>query len=265
MMNVTGMILGLKHRYEHPVQYAIDIMDENVELNPLIGEYIRFSFTGKIQCVACGRVIKKTYNNGYCYPCFINLAENDLCIVKPHECHYHLGTCRDPQFGEHHCMIPHYVYLAQSSDVKVGITRKNNEVKRWIDQGAVCAIPIAEVPTRKMAGELEFALSQTLPDKTNWRKMLKGDFEPADLMKIREEVFAMFPEEFEQYKIYAEQITEIQYPISQAVTKLQSLSFDKAPIIEGKLIGIKGQYVLLEQGVIHMKKHAGYHIEIAVG
>lgn len=264
-MNVTGMILGLKHQYEHPVQYAVDMKDENIELNPMIGETIRFSFTGKIQCIACGRVIKKTYNNGYCYPCFINLAENDLCIVKPHECHFHLGTCRDPQFGERHCMIPHYVYLAQSSDVKVGITRKNNELKRWIDQGAVRAVPIAEVPTRKIAGELEFALSQNLPDKTNWRKMLKGDFEPVDLIQIRDEVFTMFPDQFEEYKIHVEQVTEIHYPIIASITKLQSFTFDKEPIIEGKLIGIKGQYVLLENGVINMKKHAGYHVNIAVG
>ncbi|WP_153944945.1 DUF2797 domain-containing protein, partial [Acinetobacter baumannii] len=70
-----------------------------------------------------------------------------------------------------HCMIPHYVYLALSSGVKVGLTRKNNEKKRWVDQGAVRAIPIAEVPTRKMAGELEVYLTQYVADKTDWRKM----------------------------------------------------------------------------------------------
>jgi len=260
----AGVLQGLSHRYEHPVAYTIDLSKTSAELNPLIGHEIKLEFLGTIECVACGRKIKKTYNNGYCYPCFVSLPENDLCIVKPHECHYHLGTCRDAGFGDRHCMIPHYVYLALSSDVKVGLTRKHNEIKRWIDQGAVKAIPIAEVPTRKMAGELEYIISQSMPDKTNWRKMLLGEFDDVDLFELRDEVHRRFPAEFEPYKINVAEITEISYPISQKVEKLSSFNLDKEPIIEGKLIGAKGQYLIFQYGVINMKKYAGYHLKLSV-
>lgn len=263
-MQYSGVLQGLSHRYDAPVLYSIQFKEDQVELNSIIGNQIQLQHKGVIECVACGRKIKKTYNSGYCYPCFIGLAENDLCIVKPNECHFHLGTCRDAAFGERHCMIPHYVYLAQSSDIKVGLTRKNNEVRRWIDQGAVQAIPIAELPTRKLAGELEYAISQNLPDKTNWRKMLKGELDEVDLMATREYVFSLFPEEFQQYKLMQSEITEIRYPVSESITKITSFNLDKEPIIEGKLIGIKGQYLLLENGVINMRKHSGYHIHINV-
>lgn len=265
-MQYSGVLHGLTHQYreEEPVQYSLHFKEENIPFNELIGQHIQFAHIGKIECIACGRKIKKTYNSGYCYPCFINLAENDLCIVKPNECHFHLGTCRDPAFGERYCMIPHYVYLAQSSDIKVGLTRKHNERKRWIDQGAVQAIVIAELPTRKLAGELEFALSRQLPDKTNWRKMLKGDLEEVDLLEKRDKAFTLFPEEFQQYQVHDSVLTKIQYPQSDFVTKLTSFNLDKDPIVEGTLIGIKGQYALLSNGVINMRKYAGYHIQVQV-
>lgn len=263
-MQVSGRLHGLSHRYEDPVQYSLSLKENSVELNSLIGQMISLEHSGAIECIACGRKIKKTYNSGYCYPCFISLAENDLCIVKPHECHFDLGTCRDADFGERYCMIPHYVYLAQSSDLKVGLTRKTNELKRWIDQGAVQAIPIAELPTRKLAGELEFAISQLIPDKTNWRKMLKGELAEVNLFEQREFVFTLFPAQFERYKLKDHEITEIRYPIHTPISKLTSFNLDKEPRIEGKLIGIKGQYLLLENGVINMRKHAGYHIQLHV-
>lgn len=263
-MQHVGVLHGLSHHFEHssPVAYALRYKDAEVALNERIGAHIRLEHTGAMECIACGRKIKKTYNSGYCYPCFVNLAENDLCIVRPSDCHYHLGTCRDASFGDRYCMIPHYVYLAQSSDIKVGLTRKHNELKRWIDQGAVQAIPIAELPTRKLAGELELALSKALPDKTNWRKMLKGDLDEIDLLEKREEAFALFPPEFRDYQITHASPTYITYPIEGEVTKLTSFNLEKNPVVEGKLIGIKGQYLLLEQGVVNMRKHAGYHIQM---
>ncbi len=263
-MQYTGILQGLSHRYEEPVRYSINLKEDAVEFNTFIGSTIQLEHKGAIECVSCGRKIKKTYNSGYCYPCFIGLAENDLCIVKPHECHFHLGTCRDAEFGEHHCMIPHYVYLAQSSDIKVGLTRKYNEIRRWIDQGAVQAVPIAELPTRKLAGELEFALSQQLPDKTNWRKMLKGELEEINLIEKRDQVLTLFPQQFQSYMLEKGEVTEIKYPVATNVTKLTSFNLDKEPTIEGKLIGIKGQYLLLENGVVNMRKHAGYHINIKI-
>jgi len=261
-LKLIGQLLELTHQVYQPIQYSLQIGEEKVSLNEAIGRNVKIAFKNEIHCIHCGRKIKKTYNNGSCYPCFIKLPQNDLCIVKPSLCHYAEGTCRDPEFGDHQCNIPHYVYLALSSDVKIGLTRTPNAMKRWVDQGAVQSIPIAELPTRKMAGDLELFLTQHLPDKTNWRKMLKGDIEEKDILQIREEVRNLIPEEYQQYLLDIEEINEFIYPIQEKVTNITSVNLDKQPIFEGKLIGMKGQYLLFDAGVLNVKKYAGYHIEI---
>lgn len=264
-MKTIGHLAKFEHTYENgyePVQYTLVVGNERIDLNPWIGEQIRISFLNEIACTACGRITNKSFNSGYCYPCFKSLPENDLCIVKPHECHYHLGTCRDSSFGDTFCMKPHYVYLALSSDVKVGLTRKTNVPKRWIDQGAIHAIPIAELPTRKMAGELEFVLSQVLPDKTNWRKMLKGEVEMTNLFEVRDTILEHVPMEFRSYLLDETELVELMYPILEELDKIKSISLDKEQIVQGKLIGIKGQYLLMDHGVFHIGKHTGYKVEI---
>ncbi|GAA4713294.1 DUF2797 domain-containing protein [Brevibacillus fulvus] len=264
-MQINGLLHGLVHQYQgkdQPVDYYMQIEQDKLSLNELLGQQVTISYLGQKNCIECGRKTNKTFNNGYCYPCFTTLPVNDLCIVKPHECHFEQGTCRDSSFGETHCMIPHYVYLALSSDVKVGLTRKHNELKRWVDQGAIRAIPIAELPTRRMAGELEYHLSQFMPDKTNWRKMLKGDVREVDLLALREEVYGLFPEPFKAFQYREEEWIEITYPILESLDKITSLSLDKLETIEGKLLGVKAQYLILDNGVFHAKKHAGYQIRV---
>jgi hypothetical protein len=258
-----GFLQGFEHRYENPVQYVLPLGEQHLNMNEFIGDKVHLAFTGKMECVNCGRKIKKTYNSGYCYPCFTKLPENDLCIVKPHECHYHLGTCRDPEFGLSHCMIPHYVYLAISSGVKVGLTRKNNEQKRWVDQGAVRAIPIAEVPDRKTAGELEVYLTQFLADKTDWRKMLKGEVELVDLLQLREEIQEKFPERFQPFILKEDQWNEFVYPVTEKLDKVKAYNLDKQPEIADELIGIKGQYLMFKNGVLNLRKYSGYEVEFS--
>lgn len=261
-MQIRGMLQGLNHRYEHPLQYFVQLSKEEYKLNDFLGQELQLQFEGEIECVHCGRRIKKTFSNGSCYPCFKNLPQNDLCIMKPHECHFDQGTCRDESWGESHCMIPHYVYLALSSGVKVGLTRKHNQMKRWGDQGAVQAFPIAEVPTRKMAGELEDALTEHIADKTNWRKMLLGDIDEADLQQVREEIIALVPEQFQSFILREEEMIEFTYPILEKTEKIKSYNLDKQPIFSDRLIGIKGQYLIFEKGVINMRKYAGYYLSI---
>ncbi|GGK32381.1 hypothetical protein GCM10010965_26600 [Caldalkalibacillus thermarum] len=263
-MQASGMIKGLSHEYGDPIQYYLALGEGTLPLNQVLGEALRLQFTGEIECVYCGRKIKKTYNHGSCYVCFKKRPENDLCIVKPSLCHFEEGTCRDAAFGEQHCMIPHYVYLAVSSDVKVGLTRKNNELKRWADQGAIKAIPIAEVPNRKTAGELEEALADYLPDKTNWRKMLKGEINDVDLKQVRDEVLRLVPESFRHYILTEEEIVQLTYPVLEEVGQIKSYNLDKQPQIEDRLIGIKGQYLLFAGGVINIKKYCGYHVHVKV-
>jgi len=261
-MKVQGYIQGLHHQVWEPVQYFLQLDEQQVALNDWLDQELSLSFLHEKACIHCGRKVKKTYNNGYCYPCFRDLAENDLCIVKPHECHFHLGTCRDEAWAEVHCMTPHIVYLALSSDVKVGITRKGNSVKRWIDQGAIQAIPIAELPTRKMAGELEAHLSQYLPDKTNWRRMLAGELAEADLFAVRDQVREWVPEHFRSFLLDDGQLVEIMYPMLEQIQKIRPLNLDKQTQISGRLVGIKGQYLIFEHGVFHVKKHSGYKVAI---
>ncbi len=264
-MEHKGMLQSLTHTYHgkgKPVDYYLKLNEDQIPLNELLGQDVTITYLGQKNCIACGRKTNKTFNNGYCYPCFTQLPENDLCIVKPHVCHYDQGTCRDSSFGETYCMIPHYVYLAVSSDVKVGLTRKNNQLKRWVDQGAIRAIPIAEVPTRRMAGELEVHLSQYLPDKTNWRKMLKGDVNEVDLLALRDEVYGYFPEQFKPYQLREDEWVDITYPMLETLDKINSISLDKQESVGGKLIGVKAQYLIFDKGVFQVKKHAGYQVRI---
>ena len=191
-MLITGhlnkMVTSLGSQAESPVQYQLPLDDELIALNPYIGKTIKLTYSGEIHCIECGRKTKKNYNQGYCYPCFQSLAKCDMCIMKPETCHYHEGTCREPQWGEEFCFQDHYVYLANSSGIKVGITRGTQIPTRWMDQGAGQALPIFKVANRLQSGLIEVALKQHVSDRTDWRKMLKFDAEPQNLKAIRDEL-----------------------------------------------------------------------------
>lgn len=235
------------------VDYHLLLDDREIALNPLIGERVAIRFTGERRCIYCGRKSSKLFNNGSCWPCFRRLAVNDLCQVKPTLCHYE--TCREPEWGDAHCMIPTYVYLAKSSDVKVGITR--SLPGRWLDQGAVEAVPIARVPNRKMAGELEAFLTQFVADKTNWRRMLKGEVSDADLLAERARLLELIPEPFRPYILPDESLRSFTYPLEAAPPRLTSHDLEKGGA-EGVLLGMKGSYLVLDTGVLNVPKFAGY-------
>jgi len=180
-MEKSGNIQKLTTSLADTVHYHLPIGDEKLPLNPLIGSFISLSSLGEINCVACGRKTSKSFNQGYCYPCFQSLAQCDSCIVKPEQCHYFKGTCREPDWGQSHCLQDHYVYLANSSGLKVGITRGTQIPTRWMDQGATQALPIYRVKNRLISGLVEVALKQHVADKTHWQRMLKGEPQPVDL------------------------------------------------------------------------------------
>ncbi len=255
-----------------PVAYQLIVGPMHVPLNPHIGKEITLSFLNRITCVHCSREMSKSYNQGYCYVCARNLAQCDLCIMKPHTCHHHLGTCREPAWGEAHCMQPHYVYLANSSHLKVGITRKGQIPTRWLDQGAVQALPLFYTRTRYHAGLIEHCLTRYVADKTNWRALFKDNIPLLDLPQAARELFQTAEKDLQQLlKHYPEmQASEIQpllddshafvYPVAVYPTKVQSLSFDKQARIQGTLLGIKGQYLIFDSGVLNIRKHGGYHV-----
>ncbi|MGB0712961.1 MAG: DUF2797 domain-containing protein [Gammaproteobacteria bacterium] len=254
------------------VEYALPIGGDSVGLNGFLGEEVRLEFLGEINCIHCGRKTNKSFNQGYCFPCMKKLAECDQCIVRPELCHFHLDTCRDPEWAEHHCFMPHTVYLANSSGLKVGITRNTQIPTRWIDQGASQAIPVFHVDTRHQSGLVEDALKAFVTDKTDWRKMLKGVPDPLDMRAERERILEEAGEVINRLRgaygdeavgaLLAEEPVSIEYPVSVYPEKVNSLNLDKDPVIESRLQGIKGQYLIFEAGVINLRKYGGYQLKL---
>jgi len=255
-----------------PVQYQLPLGDQLLPLNDLIGENLQLRYTGNISCIHCSRVSKKSFGHGYCYPCFKKLAQCDLCIMKPEQCHYFKGTCREPEWGEEFCMRNHYVYLANSSGIKVGITRETQIPFRWIDQGAIQAIPFIKVSTRLLSGLVEVLIAKRIPDKTNWRTMLKGQNERLDMELFRDQLLEECAEDIsllqeqngaENIEILStEKSIDIEYPVLEYPDKIRSLNFDKEPEINTVLQGIKGQYLIFDTGVINIRKFTGYEIQL---
>src|SRR6266446_5306474 len=174
MQQIHGHLRKMIATAESPVSYRLPIGDVELPLNACLGKTMCIEYTGAITCIACGQRTKKSFNQGYCFRCFSTLARCDLCMVKPELCHFAQGTCREPAWGLATCMQPHYVYLANSSGLKVGITRASQIPTRWLDQGAAQALLCFRVPTRRQAGLVEVVLKRYVADRTDWRKLLIG-------------------------------------------------------------------------------------------
>lgn len=236
-------------------------------INSLLGKKLRLNFTEEIRCVDCGRITKKSFSQGSCYSCFMNLASNDMCILRPETCHHHLGTCREPEWGLANCFKKHTLYLANTSGIKVGITKENPVSKRWVDQGAMYALPIVEFVSRKDSGIVESTLAKYVADKTSWQKMIGGDSIEIDLIQKKEELLSKInlKELVSEFKILKNQtITKINYPILKYPVKKISYKPDKSKPIEDTLVGVKGQYLLFEKGVINLRSYSGYYVELEV-
>lgn len=245
------------------VQYSLPLDQKPFGLNECLGQNLKFSFSGEIECQNCGRKTKKSYCQGHCYPCSQRLAACDLCILKPETCHYHLGSCREPEWGEKNCHQAHIIYLSNTSGLKVGITRKSQIPTRWLDQGAVAALAILEVDERLHAGQVEIRLAQKLADKTNWRQLLKAEPEPIDLVQVRDQILAEVDLSDLPVRAFDDLPEQhIHYPVLSYPEKIVSLNADKTPEISGKLMGIKGQYLIFDVGVINMRKYTGYQLSI---
>lgn len=260
MSSISGSILKMEVKHKSPIQYTLPIGDEKIEINSYLGKNIQFTFLGKIQCIGCGKTTKTSFNQGYCFACMKTKASCDICILKPELCHFDKGTCREPEWGKSHCMIDHVIYLANSSGLKVGITRHTQIPTRWIDQGAISALPIGRVKSRYQSGLVEDQLRNFVEDKTQWQKMLKGFIEEINLIEKRDELLNHWPKNIDGSPLVNEKVTTINYPVLEYPQKITSLNLDKAPEVSGILLGIKGQYLILDTGVINMRKYQGYHI-----
>ena len=251
--------------------YHLHWGEQKVPLAPVLGQRITLAFSGRIFCVNCGRATRKSFNQGHCFPCFRSLARNDACIMAPEKCHFHAGTCREPDWATSHCMVGHRVYLAHTSGAKVGLTRENQIPVRWIDQGAVAATALLRLPDRRAAGLAEDLLRAFCSDRTQWQRMLKGDPEPLDLVTLAQELTErlqslQWPEglERERVEILLPQVVTIRYPVIEYPKRVSSLNPDKQPLVEGTLLGIKGQYLILDTGCLNLRKFSGYELTVTL-
>jgi hypothetical protein len=271
-VEVTGHLAKMEASLDSDgrVDYQLPIDDLRVGMNALIGKKIAIEYRGDIHCIHCGRRSKKSFSQGYCYPCFTKLPQCDTCIMSPEKCHFHHGTCRDPEWGEKYCFTDHFVYLSNTSGVKIGITRGTQLPTRWIDQGATQGLPIFRVQTRYQAGLIEDCMREHIADKTHWQKMLKGNADAVDLQSLRDELMARAEQGLEfleqehglqaLQRLYDEKTTEISFPVEYFPEKVKSLNLDKQPLIEGVLQGIKGQYLIMDTGVINIRKFTAYNV-----
>ena len=264
-MTYEGVLTKMQTEFGDPIQYYLVFEDSFLNVNQLLGKPMEINFVG-FQCLNCGKK-KKIFRQGFCYDCFYSSPAVGDWIMKPELSTAHLGVAdRDLAYEEKVQLQPHIVYLALSSEVKVGVTRKTQMPTRWIDQGASQAISIVEVPNRYLAGITEVALKNHYADKTNWRKMLTNTFEPVDLIAERLKVEHLIPTEVQEY-FYNQKIDlyEMHYPVLDYPTKVSSLSLDKTPNFQGKLIGIKGQYLLFEGGIVfNIRGSEGYIVKIEI-
>jgi len=268
-MTYEGVLTKMQTEFSNPIQYYLVFENSFLSLNQLLDKSLEINFVG-YQCLNCGKK-KKIFRQGFCYDCFMSSAAAGDWIMKPELSTAHLDIeDRDLEYEKKVQLQPHIVYLALSSEIKVGVTRNTQVPTRWIDQGAIQAIPIVEVPNRYLAGITEVALKNHYADKTNWQKMLKMNPETSgpevDLMAERLKLENLIPTEVQEFfKPNKEDLYELHYPVLHYPTKVNSLSLDKSPNFTGKLTGVKGQYLMFEDGtVFNVRTFEGYVVKINV-
>ncbi len=261
-MNYEGVLTKMQTENGSPIQYYLVFENDFLNVNQLLGKIISIRFVG-YQCLNC-RLSKKIYRQGFCYDCFFEIPQAADWIIRPELSKAHLGQeDRDLEYEKKVQLQPHVVYLANSSNVKVGVTRKSQVPTRWIDQGAHEAIEIVEVPNRYLAGITEIALKDHISDKTNWRSMLKNDIKDEDLVDWSSKLKEFIPEEASEYYLANNTETHLEFPVLQYPSKPKSLNLDKTPHYNGKLTGIKGQYLIFEDNtVFNVRGSEGYVVRI---
>ena len=259
-MTYTIFLTKMTVANTRPIEYYLN---KQVCLNTYLNQTIQIQHTGNKSCVLCKRKIKKTFFEGLCYPCFQSSPLASECILRPELCQAHLGKGRDPEWEEKYHNQPHIVYLAVSSGLKVGITKSTNASTRWIDQGASSAIRIAEVPYRYLAGCIEVALKAHVSDRTSWQKMLKNDIPDINLITEKNRLNQLIPTQYQHYLSPNDECSYFDYPVTVYPQKVKSINLDKQPLYNGLLTGIKGQYLLFDDGsVLNIRKHSGYEVTI---
>ena len=246
--------------YNDVVDYKLTLNNYDYNINSLIGHNIILKWNGQVKCF-CGKKFKKFYRSGFCYNCYWSLPQASQSIFKPELCTAHLDIEeRDLAWEKKFQIAPHYIYLANSSGIKVGITRVSQGITRWIDQGASQVIILAEVPNRRFSGDIEVAIKKYVSDKTNWRKMLSGKPQNLNLVELKNNLSNYIPKDLKKYLVNDNNVIEINYPVDKYPQKIKSVKLtEETNVISGRLNGIKGQYLILDNDrVFNVRSHEGF-------
>ena len=248
----------------NPINYYLPVGEEELNMNELLGKKLLMRYSGQINCISCGKQTKRSFNQGFCYNCLQTAPEASESIVRPELSKAHLGIARNIEWAEKYDLIEHVVYLAASSEIKVGVTRHHQIPTRWIDQGASYAVKLAKTPNRHIAGVIEVFLKKHYTDRTNWQAMLKNiSVEGVDILEEKKKSETLLPRGLRKYIDPDNRVTYLEYPVEVYPEKITSCGFDKQPEIEGMLSGIKGQYLIFDNcSVLNVRKHNGYFVEI---
>jgi len=263
-MQYKGVLRKMQTELADPIQYYLLFEGDFLNLNQVLNKEIEITFI-KYQCLNCGEDLP-IFRQGFCRTCFYKIPTAGDWIMRPELSTAHLDKeDRDLEYEKKVQLQPHIVYLANSSNIKVGVTRKSQVPTRWIDQGAHEAIEIVEVPNRYLAGVTEVALKEHIGDKTNWRKMLTNEVEDEDLLEYRNKLKKYIPEEAAKYYIESNTETHMLFPVLQYPKKVKSLNLDKTPTYSGILKGIKGQYLIFEDNtVFNIRGSEGYVVGLEI-
>ncbi len=263
-MQYKGVLRKMQTEMGHPIQYYMLFEDNFLNVNQVLNKQLQIDFI-KFQCLNCGEDLP-IFRQGFCKTCFFETPSAGDWIMRPELSTAHLGKeDRDLDYEKKVQLQPHIVYLANSSNIKVGVTRKTQVPTRWIDQGAHEAIEIVEVPNRYLAGITEVSLKDHIGDKTNWRKMLTNNVDDEDLVAWRKKLMPFIPPEAKEYFIENNNETHMEFPVLKYPEKVKSLNLDKTPSYEGILKGIKGQYLIFEDNtVFNVRGSEGYYISLSI-
>lgn len=248
------------------VRYYMLSEQGEICVNDYLGRRFSIEFLHQIYCTVCGKLTRSAFGQGFCYSCFTTAPQAEACVLNPEQCKAHLGISRNMEFSKSHCLIPHFVYLAVTADIKVGVTRHTQIPVRWIDQGANLAIVLAQTPNRHIAGLLEVALKAHFSDKTIWKSMLRNEVNPLyNLVEEKTRALELLPLAMQQFRWPHDTITRLEYPVLEYPEKPVSASLDKTDKVEGILTGIKGQYLMFGNQVINIRRHTGYRVVVSLG
>ena len=260
-MYKKGVIQKMKNIYLNPIKYFFNLGKNYLYMNSIIGKNIHIIFLF-YECLNCNKNTK-IYRQGYCKKCFFSLPQTNENILKPELSTAHINIeKRDLKWEKKFEIQPHIVYLSITGNLKIGVTRESNIFNRWIDQGSSLSIKICRTPNRYLAGKIELFFKKKISDRTRYKSMLKNNIPKLNLLKIKYYIEKIIPKKYKKYFLFNENyIYSFFYPFYKKFDKIKILKLNKLKEFKKQLVGIKGQYLIFENGyAINIMTHSGFYI-----